>query len=190
VRSRVTIEPAEDPVTLSEAKVHLRVDTAAEDTFISSLIAAAADVVENERRGSLVTRTIEATYDAREMRPPIDLPYGPVVAVEKIETWTGGAWVEVNASAYQVAGDRIVMSQEPGAEPWPTADRVFDAMRVTYTAGFGAAADVPAALKQATLLTVGDLYENRETLVGAGLVVTSVPVSARVLIAPYINYSL
>ena len=57
-------------------------------------------------------------------------------------------------------------------------------------AGYGAAAAVPADIKQAILLLAADLYENRETMVGSGLVVTNMPLSAKVLLSDYVNYHL
>lgn len=42
----VTTPPADEPVTLDEAKLHLRVDDAASDTLVEALIQAAREHVE------------------------------------------------------------------------------------------------------------------------------------------------
>ena len=55
---------------------------------------------------------------------------------------------------------------------WPTVRRVFDAIRVTFTAGYAATdADppsvdlVPSSLKTAMLMLISHWYEHRETVV-------------------------
>lgn len=192
MRTTVSVEPNEEPVTTAEAKTHLIVSHSEDDTLIDALITAARRFVENELGRSLITRTLIVTLDAREGAPPIVLPHGPVGTVTSFEVFDdeNDEWDTVAATAYYVAGDKLCMAEGSGSTSWPTADRTYDAYRITYTAGYGAAAAVPADIKRAILLTVGDLYENRETLVGSGLVVTSAPVSARILLSPYINYQL
>ena len=51
-------------------------------------------------------------------------------------------------------------------------------------AGYGAAAAVPAAIKQAMLLLIGHWFANREA-VNVGNIVTAMPLAVEALIAPY-----
>jgi uncharacterized phiE125 gp8 family phage protein len=190
MRTSVSSPPASEPVSLSEAKAHLRIDHTAEDTLIAALITAARRVIEAETERKLVTQTVLLTLDATEAAPPIILPHGPVQSVSLFEVYTAGAWATVATTAYDLLGDRLAMSEDDDATDWPTADRRFDAFRVTYVAGYGVPSAVPQDLKSALLITLGDLYENRETLVGSGLVVTSAPTSAKILCYPYKNFQL
>jgi uncharacterized phiE125 gp8 family phage protein len=49
---------------------------------------------------------------------------------------------------------------------WPSEDlQVGAPITITYVAGFGDENDVPDAYKQAMLLLVGHMYENRESVV-------------------------
>uniref|UniRef100_A0A6H1ZJI5 Putative head-tail connector n=1 Tax=viral metagenome TaxID=1070528 RepID=A0A6H1ZJI5_9ZZZZ len=75
---------------------------------------------------------------------------------------------------YMTASDYIFdLKSEPGrivlayGKSWPTTVlRPANAVCVTFIAGYGdERSDVPKAVKQAMLLLIGDLYENRENMV-------------------------
>jgi hypothetical protein len=71
----------------------------------------------------------------------------------------------------------------PG-RPRPTRP---DAVRVTFTAGYdAAAANVPAPIRSAALFVVGDIYRNRETGVGVQCL-RRIKMTRRsmILLAPY-----
>lgn len=155
--------PIEEPVSLAEAKLHLRVDHAEEDALIGVLITAAREYVEMYTRRQLVTATWRLTLDCwplciRPPRPPlasaVTLAY--LDNTEVLQT--------VDPATY-----RVDTSREPGrillatGATWPAAAPVPGAIQVEYTAGYGAASAVPATFKQAMLLTIGDLYEHRES---------------------------
>ena len=58
------VDPASEPITLAEAKSHLRVTSNAEDALINSLIVAARDLCEHETGGRvLMTQTWELSLD-------------------------------------------------------------------------------------------------------------------------------
>lgn len=189
MRVEVTTEPTTEPVTTAEAKAHLWVDHDSDDALIDALVAAARRTAEARTGASFVSRTLRATFDAVEGAPPLTLPRGPVASVTSFEVWSDAAddWQTVAGTNYYVAGDRLCLV-ETGAGDWPTADRTFDAYRVTYVAGWGAAAAVPDDVKQAIKVITADLYEKRETQIGAGLVLTEVPYSAARLLDFHTNY--
>ena len=59
-RLKLITAPAEEPVSLTEAKTHLRVDTSADDTYIARLITSArAHVEEAILHRPLITQTWE-----------------------------------------------------------------------------------------------------------------------------------
>ena len=55
--------PTEEPVSLAEAKLHLRVDDNADDALIAALITAARQHAENDTRRALVTQTWRLALD-------------------------------------------------------------------------------------------------------------------------------
>lgn len=166
-----TVTPATDePVSLDEAKVHLRVDSIDEDDLIQSLISAARQQVENHTRHALLTRTYDLALPC--FGGCIELPWPPLQSVTGVfYTAVGASEATVAPSVYVVttSGVRGRITQAYG-QYWP----VFTAgipypVRVRFVAGFGDVDDVPAEIKQAILLIVGALYENREAVTSASV---------------------
>lgn len=158
-----------EPVSLVEAKAHLRVGLDEEDDLISALIVTAREHVENVTGRQLVTAAKELTLSGFDVRDDclILLPYPPLQSVDTITYIdTGGDEQTLAANKYQVD-----MTVEPAellpawGESWPATRCQFGSVTIAYTAGYGDAADVPAAIKAAMLLIVGNLYENREDAV-------------------------
>jgi uncharacterized phiE125 gp8 family phage protein len=68
---------------------------------------------------------------------------------------------------------------------WPATKDRPNAVTITIEAGYGATADkVPQVIKQALLLMVGDMYENREETV-VGTIVSTLPLTADRLLRPF-----
>lgn len=182
----VTTQPALEPVTLEQAKLHLRVDWTDDDAQISDLITAARAWCEQGLRRALITQTLKATIQLPEpvqgklsgvvgrVGWPIELPMTAAgtlqsVSLAEIET-------QIATFASLVATDDYLVdeSSEPG-RIWLAAAAIamwsvslnypgsVPRVRVTYVAGYGAtAASVPYPIRQAILRGVGHLYENRE----------------------------
>ena len=176
------------PVTLAEAKTHLRVVDAAEDTIITTYLAAATQAVQDHTGRALTTETWRLSLDAW---PDADmvLPRAPLIAVTEIRYWTEAATpidAVLAASVYQVEAPsgstappgRVTLAPN---QAWPSAQPGrADAVRIIFTAGYGAtAASVPAPLRAAVLLLTGDLYENREA--GGTKAITDNPAVERLL---------
>lgn len=166
-----TVAPASDAVTFDIAKKHLRVTWSDDDDLIRAFLAGAIQSAQRESGRQLVTATLRLTLDdfprdsAEDGCGVIRLPVGPVVAVDSVEYQdAAGAWQTVAASDYSVglATGRIL----PLAG-WPTVYAGLEAVRVTYRAGYGTTADVPAEATQAVLLILADRYTHRGDGVGA-----------------------
>lgn len=183
--------PAADPVSLSEVKAHLRVDSSADDTLLGVYTKAAIAALDGWD-GSLKRAIVSQTWRQGVASWPADrvlrLPLGPVSAVSSVlyAPLDGSADVTVNASLYQVQSDAfgpLVRFTSDFTVP-ALADRL-DAVRVQFVTGYADAAAVPAAIKAALLLMIGDLYENRQTV--TTLRTMAIPMSATVerLLTPY-----
>ncbi len=176
--------PAAEPITLAEAKAHLRVDGSDDDTLIASLIGAARRHVEDLTGRALITQTWRLSWDD-QFPAEIRLPKGSLQSVDEIAYIdTAGATQILDPSAYQVDAD-----SEPGrvvpvyGASWPVARSQPAAVTVDWTCGYGDAADdVPAPIKAAMLLLIGTLYRDREGLGSDGL--TELPTQG-LLLSPY-----
>ncbi|NUA26110.1 head-tail connector protein [Cupriavidus basilensis] len=157
---RRTTQPVGEPVSLEEAKLHLRVDHDDEDDRIKSLIVTARMDAERRLRRTLLLSGWTLTCD--DFGALYELPMAPLVAVTSI------AYVDAMGAPQVLAPTayRVDPTSEPGrvvrVSQWPFTARQPAAVTVIYTAGYAVAADVPAPIRQWILLAVGDLYANRE----------------------------
>ena len=78
-----TTAPATFPVTLEDAKIHLKIDGTDEDTYITALIKVATSVCEAYAGLSFISQTRVIKLDAFRCRDLI-LPYGPVVSITSV----------------------------------------------------------------------------------------------------------
>lgn len=183
---RVTA-PAELPVTLEEAKRHLRVDHVDDDVMISAFIMAGTDHLDGYRGvlgRALVNQSWRQDFDGfcRVLR----LPFPDVSEATVAYDDASGAVQTVAVADYRILADGIGPYLAASLNTaWPQAGEAANSVRVTFTAGFGLAVEVPAAIKAAILLMVGDLYEHRQTASerGAGKIEMSMTVDR--LISPY-----
>lgn len=161
------VGPAFEPVSLEEARDHLRVDAQDEDTLISSLITACRRKVESETGRALISQTVRAYWDEFPADgDTICLPVCPVSDLSNVMyTDTNGTyqvWGSDNYTADLVGSSpRIVRKNTVG---WPDVGTFPNAVRVTYTAGAATTSAVPAELKHAILTQIALLYERREDM--------------------------
>lgn len=163
--------PAEEPLTLADAKVHLRLEHDADDLVVSGLIQAARHYVERAIGRSLVTQTWDLTLDdfyAGSARGDvIALPRGPVQSVTSISYYdSAGTLTVLSSSLYlvDITNEPARVSPAYGSV-WPSTQSRMNAVIVRYVTGFGLATAVPGDLKAALRLLVGHWYENREGVV-------------------------
>lgn len=169
---------ATEPITLAEAKAHLRITHSADDTMIGALVSAAREAVEmNTGRALAAAEYRWASDDAIDSA--MRLPLWPLDAVSAVSYEDAdGARVLLDASAYAVDADRatVVLTPPSGGS----------ALSVTFTV---APTNIPAPLKAAILLLVGDLYENAEATI-VGTIVADNPTVDRLLYPYRVNLGL
>lgn len=178
----VITPPVNSPVSLADAKVHLRVDGTDEDTLIQLYIDAATQSAQDFLKRALITQTLEMTMDGFVESAKLDLVWegtltgyrqdiegfsdiidvwrAPIQSVTSITTFDDDNASTVYASAnYELDAKkgRIYLNQN---NVWPTDLRDYAGVKVRYVAGYGDdPADVPADIRMAILQHVSQMYE-------------------------------
>lgn len=169
-----------EPVTLADAKLHLRVEPGQtlEDTEIQLAITAARERIELDTEASWAAQTLEATYqNMLDPQRPLPLARGPVQAVDLVES------VAPDGMRIVLSGWRLGVAEAavfPSSSGWP----LFlppSAVVITYSAGPPVC---PAPIRQAILLLVGQWYDQRAA-VHVGSPATTMPYGLDWLIHGY-----
>lgn len=180
--TKVITPTTAEPVTLQEAKSHLRIDFTDDDSYILGLISAARGYAEGIQKRSIGVQTLELNLDEFPVTSSrtygyfygygmgkagiygsgaIQLHSGPVQSVVSVKyTQSDGSAVTM------VEGTDYLLNSRDQVVPvstWPVVNLISaDAIKIQYTAGYNIC---PPATKQAILLMVGHFYENREAVV-------------------------
>lgn len=178
------LPPAAEPITLAEAKAHLRLDTGEEDALVTALIRVAREHLEAATGLCLISRPLRLYLDDWPENRVIQIARGPVQAIDTVTVYDGdGAPVEVDAGGHVLDGTarpaRLILAEKPATE------RALNGIEIDFTAGFGeTGADVPDVLKRALLLHVAAMFELRGAL-SPGDQPATVPAGYDRLVAPY-----
>ncbi|QYO77945.1 head-tail connector protein [Devosia salina] len=159
--------PAEEPVSLAEAKAFLKVDDSAEDGLITTLIGAARLHVEGVTGKALLAQSWRVVLDDWPEGGTVRLPVSPLISVTAINA------VDDNGGSHDIAlaqflsePDRLVVPRVVVGMPLLQERQ---GLEIDYVAGFGTEpADVPADLRQALLGLVAHWFEHRDAVVVAG----------------------
>ena len=179
--------PTRTPVSVAEAKTHLRIDSSFtdDDTYIGTLIDVATSAAENHTNLAIMEQSWFLDIDS--FPDYFNLLKGSLKGVT-INSITYSD--EDNASQTLAASNYFVDKSIKPARiyfaPDATIPSTYDkpnAVRVDFSLGFGTASDVPAPIRQAILLMVGTYYETRQTV--SDRTYKEIPQSAEFLLMPY-----
>lgn len=169
------VTPANDlPVTLAEAKIHLRVTHNAEDGHIQSLIGAATDWAQTYMRRILVATTVGHTLTCFPS-DALQLPGGIVTAVNDIkyrdpdgivQTLTGPTSQTPGTDYQEALDDDEIAFVFPAIDgSWPASQRgARNAVVVEYQVGWPTINDVPESIREAIRFKIADFFTIRDTI--------------------------
>lgn len=155
------------------------------DPTLRLLIQTARERVEQFLRRALITQTWKLTLDGFPDGDVIHLARPNLLGVTSVKylDWDN-VEQDVAATVYTTDTEHL-----PGrivklwGQSWPSARAEFNAVRILFTAGYGATASaVPEAIKHAMKMLITDLYEQRESAV-IGTIVAELPYMDRLLSA-------
>lgn len=177
--------PAVEPVTLEEAKAHLRLTENDDDDYVSTLIVAARLQVETAIRRVLIDQTWRVFLDDWPRDGLVELPVGPVRSIAEIVVYDAdGEPVPLAATAWQLDAVSIPARLKLlGVGPRP--GRPLNGIEIDLVAGWGSSGlAVPQPLRLAVMTLVARWFENREGA-GFGIVPSVVADAFEALVAPF-----
>ena len=172
-----TSGPAVEPITLADAKAHLRVTTTTttdvDSVYINGLITVARKKVESYLNRKLVWQMWDIYWDRWPAGDYITLPFGNLKTVTSVK-YTDSDSTQSTLSSTKYTVDiysnegRVVLV---GGNSWPS-DNLFEANPITikFKCGFSSSrANIPEPIKHAVKVELSGLYEQREPdIVGVG----------------------
>lgn len=193
-RSPVLVSaPAQEPVTLSEAKTFFKVDGTDEDALITSLLVTARRLCEEYTKRAFITQTwklvldrfpVDEDADELEIMLGLDTPQAiqlsrqPIQSITSIKTTdTANTQTTVASATYTFdqSGGRVLLNS---GYSWPTDLRADAAVEITTVNGYGDnGGTVPDPIKQAILTSAYAMYSSRQC--GA------LPDACKMMLAPY-----
>ena len=177
--------PTAEPVSVSDAKLALRIDDTRFDAVLQGLISAARAVAEQETGRQLVQqvwRVELADWPASTDVMPVYRP-----SAVAISYWNGSGWTALSGGAFVAAPDAVTGNGTvvvPALNTsWPTLGDIAigPRVRIDLTAGLANAdaAQVPEGIKTFITALVGQMIQSPE--LAAADVVQAHPLLARLL---------
>ena len=182
----LTSGPALEPVTIADAKAHVRLDGSSEDALIASLILTSRLHIEAALGFGLITQSWTLLLDAWPDNGTVVFPIKPVLSIVSARVLSAtGASIVLAASDYLLDGAGLVPRFVRAGAGWPPPGKAANGIEISFTAGFGpAATDVPSPIRHALLLLVAHWYEHRDPF-EIGFSGANIPKPVSDLLAPY-----
>lgn len=192
----VKTAPSSEPITLAEAKTHLRITHGLEDDYINLLIKVAREKFEKDTERVCVQTTYELYLDSLtyndQFNCDVVLFKCPIISVDEVAVLaddTTSTYTPISSDTYKsdVKGEpgRILFST------FPDYGDQMNAIRITFKAGYAPLVEsvtdltkVPEQAKQAMKLLIGHFYENRQNVV-TGTQVNEVPMTYQYLMEQF-----
>ena len=191
---RLITPPASDPLTLAQAKAHLRVNFTDDDALITALVKAATLRCENWTGRALVDQKWELVLDgfpsstqtnmfssSGEVDLAIMIPKPPLIEITQVlyNDTVGDEQIMSATNYYVDSVSQPGWLVPSGISAWPATIDAINCVRIQFRAGYLSAdsppvMNVPEDVLAGVKLMLGALYEHREQQV-VGNIVNSLP---------------
>ena len=171
--------------TTDQAKEFLKVDVSTDDTLIDNLVSAATESCQIYTNQYFINTIVTQYSD--NWNGFYTLYKSPVASITHVK------YYDSNDSQQTLLSSNYILdnSSEPARigiavdGSLPSLSSRINAVEVKYTVGHGTAStDVPEGIRTAIILTVGNWYENRQTVI-TGRTATELPLSSQYLLDQY-----
>lgn len=186
-----------EPLTLEQARTHLRLDVYGsppehpDDTYVQDLITAARQWCEDYLQRALATKTIEIVYDSfidNKLRLPV-APIQSITSIEYIDTDGNTQTLATTVYGLDIYRNQIYLKYN---QQWPDLQPTVNPVTVTAVVGYtdGQSPDpypIPEPIRRGMLLIISNLYENRQQdqLGATRISFNSLPMGVYSILAPY-----
>lgn len=161
----VITQPSTEPITLAEAKAHLRVFLPDDDSYIEDLLIPAARQAIEQRTGrAMMPQRWKIGMDG--FCAVTRLPGAPLAGVHGLLIKyfdVNNVEQTVNSTIYTlnryVEPTQVTLAY---GQSWPAITPTAGGVTMEYDVGYADTDAVPAPLKMWMLLAIGTMYENRE----------------------------
>lgn len=165
---QITVQPITEPITLSEAREHLRNEgLTADDDYINTLIVTARKWVEQYTSRALINQTWVQSWDVVPSKAVFELAVNPLVSITSFQYYDENGNSQ-NYTTYQTdtqSEQAILCPDYNTTFPSIQLGRL-NAINLTFVCGYGTAADVPGDIKHAIKIMLAYFYdENRSGVV-------------------------
>lgn len=183
---RLVTGPATEPLTYAEVKAFLRLNDDSEQTFVTTLITIARQIVEGQTWRPLISQSWALQFDKSELTLFIsNINKAPIISIDTVSYYdTDNVLQTLSPTLYETD-----IYGNPARFRLKSIPSVYDrmgALIVNFVCGYTNAAAVPQAIKQAMLLIIGHLYENRSDVL-TGTQINEMPLASRYLLEPFRN---
>lgn len=192
---RLITGPTDEPITLEQARLHLRLDadgsplTHPDDTIVEALITTAREYLDGNDGilgKCLMTQTWELVMDQFPWNE-IKIPLPPLQSISSIK-YDDLDGVEQTISSSNYIVDNVAKNKPGWVVPvasytWPTTMDKINAVRVRFVGGYGMATQIPTPIMRAMYCLIGHWYGNREQVTPVTL--SEMPMGVDALLANY-----
>lgn len=184
IYSRVTEAPDQEPISLDEAKIYLKIDAddSTENALVTMLIKVARRLCENYSGLSFATQVRQIKLDSFprwrnaslqgirntsfanwRRHDGMIVPYGPIQSIDSIKYVLDGDELILDPSEYNADISNNIGRLFP-VDQWPDTDVIPNAVTIEYTAGYESVSGelFPDEAKVAMLQQIGSFYQNRQ----------------------------